>query len=173
LNVCVGGKNYKSFFIYVTSTLLATISYMCVTLYLLSDSFQSGSSYTVRHLPLERPALNLVGYQVALCVITFLLLIALGLLAHLFGFHIMLNCRKMSTYDWIIEQRELERAKEEEAMRRQQEIEQAQRNVQELSDLRDDDPNAGSGEYSNNGDSKRPSCTVNDGQTALPNTVGV
>eukprot|EP00759_Apiculatamorpha_spiralis_P016532 PhF_6_TR22698/c0_g1_i1/m.32324/K20027/ZDHHC1_11; palmitoyltransferase ZDHHC1/11 len=118
MNVCVGVKNYRSFITYVTSTLLAATSYIALSGYVLALCF-TDNDYIQTQIDAERPLINVLGLEVALCVIIFLLLVAFGLLAHLFGFHVMLTCRGLTTYDWILEQRELERVREEAMQARQ------------------------------------------------------
>eukprot|EP00760_Papus_ankaliazontas_P035330 PhM_4_TR7746/c0_g1_i2/m.49909/K20027/ZDHHC1_11; palmitoyltransferase ZDHHC1/11 len=125
LNVCVGVQNYRSFFVYVTSTLACVCCYIALVVYLIVRTFMFGDDVE-DDIDDSAPDMNLIGLQVALFVILFLLFVAFGLLGHLFGFHCMLQFRGITTYEWIMEQREIARQMAEAEEARQAEIEMEQ-----------------------------------------------
>eukprot|EP00906_Rhabdomonas_costata_P009924 RCo013976 len=110
LNTCVGVRNYRLFFAFLSVTLATATSQLAVVIYQFIDTFLHRDYYESR---LGSLRLSVLGYQIILPIIAVLSLTTVGLLVHLWGFHIMLLYRGISTYDWILERRE--RAKQREA----------------------------------------------------------
>eukprot|EP00668_Euglena_longa_P022944 GGOE01028590.1.p1 GENE.GGOE01028590.1~~GGOE01028590.1.p1 ORF type:complete len:510 (-),score=79.02 GGOE01028590.1:618-2147(-) len=111
LNNCIGIRNYRIFFIFMTSTLVTVIFQLGVLTYQFVDSFFSPEHYDLRFR--EYYGGNVVVFQVIVAVTGALATVTAALLGRLFGFHIMLTLQKKTTYEWILEQREKKRQKEE------------------------------------------------------------
>lgn len=143
LNNCVGGKNYKFFLLLLVSGLMSAILVLIVLLYiliafwvnpqLLHPDYDDGSIVDFNTTTTAEPGqtnfregLRVFGevpgavFCVANVVTFILLIIAVALMMHLYGFHIYLLCNDMGTYDYIVKRREEENRMElEEAEHRE------------------------------------------------------
>jgi hypothetical protein len=97
LNVCVGAKNYKSFFIFVAAAAFDMLNAFVGSVILLTRYW--------------RPALHDLGlyYVVSPMILCVLMAAGLPLIFHLLGYHIFLRYHGLTTYDYIVRQRQLER----------------------------------------------------------------
>eukprot|EP00667_Euglena_gracilis_P003610 EG_transcript_3622 len=111
LNNCIGARNYRTFFTFMTSTLVTVIFQLGVLTYQFIDSFLSPEHYDLRFR--EYYGGNVVVFQVIIAVTGVLAIVTVALLGRLFVFHIMLIMQKKTTYEWILEQREKKRQREE------------------------------------------------------------
>lgn len=106
LNNCVGRANYSYFFGLLCSTLLLTTMHLGISLYLFIQSFV--------HRPLIQPLqqlryhghISMDGLRVVWAVTVGTSAILEGLLLDLLSFHLILRQKGMSTYDYILAQRE-------------------------------------------------------------------
>ena len=106
LNNCVGRANYPYFFALLCSTLLLVSTHLGVSLYLFAQSFS--------HRPLIQPLqrsryhghISLNGLRVVWALTVGTSVILEGLLVDLLSFHLVLRYKGMSTYDYILAQRE-------------------------------------------------------------------
>ena len=106
LNNCVGRANYPYFFALLCSTLLLTTMHFGVSLYLFIQSFA--------HRPLIQPLqqsryhghISMNGLRVVWSLTVGTAAILEGLLLDLLSFHLVLQWKGMSTYDYILAQRE-------------------------------------------------------------------
>ncbi|DBA94918.1 TPA: hypothetical protein ACH3X1_002449 [Trebouxia sp. C0004] len=106
LNNCVGRANYPYFFALLCSTLLLTTMHFGVSLYLFIQSFA--------HRPLIQPLqqsryhghISMNGLRVVWSLTVGTAAILEGLLLDLLSFHLVLQGKGMSTYDYILAQRE-------------------------------------------------------------------
>ncbi|XP_053570322.1 palmitoyltransferase ZDHHC11 [Bombina bombina] len=119
LNNCVGGKNYWFFFNTVVSAVLGILLIVIVILYVFIQHFVNPAELRMSPqfekvkqnntwlvflplAPVESPAAGIL----TVAVITFLLgIVSLILLGHLLVFHIYLLMKKLSTYDYVMQQR--------------------------------------------------------------------
>ncbi|XP_067651681.1 palmitoyltransferase ZDHHC11-like [Haliotis asinina] len=116
LNNCVGGRNYRWFLATLVSGGVGCLLILCVCLVQFIGFFTDEKDgrllqpYRGNHSTAEFQILHqTVGKEgwLALVGITGVLaLIAVALLAHLFSFHVYLMCKGLSTYDYIVMQRE-------------------------------------------------------------------
>lgn len=106
LNNCVGRANYPYFFALLCSTLLLVSTHLGVSLYLFAQSFA--------HRPLIQPLqlsryhghISMNGLRVVWALTVGTSVILEGLLVDLLSFHLVLQHKGMSTYDYILAQRE-------------------------------------------------------------------
>ncbi|XP_005109307.1 palmitoyltransferase ZDHHC1 [Aplysia californica] len=129
LNNCVGDRNYKWFFATLIFAILASLMVICVSICLFvgfftdkdkgniiksyRDSVNSGGSHSLKFFELPVPDGAFLTVDILTALLAF---IAFGFLVHLTQFHIWLICKDMSTYDFIVMQREKARAKEESSL---------------------------------------------------------
>lgn len=106
LNNCVGRTNYPYFFALLCSTLLLCSTQFGISLYLFIQSFL--------HRPLIQPlqqhhyrgSISMNGLRVIWALSAALTAVLAGLLADLLTFHLVLQWKGLSTYDYILAQRE-------------------------------------------------------------------
>jgi hypothetical protein len=105
LNTCVGQKNYKDFFVLIScaSLMLAIQIGMSIALY--------SSSNLEEWVLNTRYFSSLQAYLTASIIFTVIVVGLLGAVASLLGFHIFISIRGMTTFEWIISEREKEDAK--------------------------------------------------------------
>ncbi|XP_046890847.1 palmitoyltransferase ZDHHC11 isoform X3 [Hypomesus transpacificus] len=125
LNTCVGGRNYWYFFVTLLSAtlgvslLLMVISFIFIQHYMDPASLRTAPQFdTVVNngtwlvfLPLVAMETSSVAILVVAFVTILILLICLLLLGHLLGFHFYILANNMSTYDYIMKQRQKEASK--------------------------------------------------------------
>uniref|UniRef100_K7F8A8 Palmitoyltransferase n=1 Tax=Pelodiscus sinensis TaxID=13735 RepID=K7F8A8_PELSI len=126
LNNCVGGRNYWFFFNAVASAVLGVFLLILVILYVFIQYFVNpaelrtapqfervnGNNTWLAFLPLAPADITAAGI-VAIAVITMLLGTAsLLLLGHLLLFHLYLLGKKLSTFDYITEQRRMKNTRD-------------------------------------------------------------
>ncbi|XP_064410413.1 palmitoyltransferase ZDHHC11 isoform X1 [Latimeria chalumnae] len=127
LNNCVGGRNYRFFFHTVVSAAVGVLLLVLVILYVFIQHFinpadlrtapqfdrVSANTTWLAFLPFAPIETSAAGL-LAIAAITVLLgLACLLLLGHLLVFHIYLLRKKLSTYDYIVEQRHKQETKSE------------------------------------------------------------
>ncbi|KAJ8004832.1 hypothetical protein DPEC_G00140400 [Dallia pectoralis] len=122
LNNCVGGRNYWYFFVAVCSATLGALLLLAVVLFIFIQHYldpaclrsapQFSSVLSNGTWLVFLPLAPVETTSVCLLVVAFLTLImataSLLLLGHLLFFHIYLLVNKMSTYDYIIKQRQIQ-----------------------------------------------------------------
>ncbi|KAL4234745.1 putative palmitoyltransferase zdhhc1 [Mactra antiquata] len=124
LNNCVGGRNYKWF---LATLVTATVALVLIFIVSLTEfivyftdktdrkilqpyrDLNSSLEYTEADFNLFYRPIPHDGWLAFLGVYFILCAIAIGLLVHLFGFHIYLIYNNMSTYDYIVQQRDTSR----------------------------------------------------------------
>lgn len=104
LNNCIGKSNYRLFFSFVTVTLSTLAFHFGLGLYQFIDSFLDPDFYDVRIKSVYGSPFGSI-FQAFDGVITALAFVAMALLAHLFGFHVMLIAKGQTTYEWIMARR--------------------------------------------------------------------
>ena len=113
LNNCVGRANYAYFFALLCSTLLLVSTHLGVSLYLFAQSFA--------HRPLIQPLqllryhghISMNGLRVVWALTVGTSTILEGLLVDLLSFHLVLRHKNMSTYDYILAQREQQESQQD------------------------------------------------------------
>ena len=113
LNNCVGRANYPYFFALLCSTLLLVSIHLGVSLYLFAQSFA--------HRPLIQPLqllryhghISMNGLRVVWALTVGTSTILEGLLVDLLSFHLVLRYKNMSTYDYILAQREQQESEQD------------------------------------------------------------
>ncbi|XP_002736158.1 uncharacterized protein LOC100375920 [Saccoglossus kowalevskii] len=138
LNNCVGSRNYRYFFATISSGLLAAVLVLVITIYVTivfwvdpsllfpdcvaetssydyvvlssntSSSYCDNSTWLYENMELFSFVVPAMAFFIVILVTSVLAVIATGLLAHLVIFHIYLNCKGMTTYDYIVMKREQE-----------------------------------------------------------------
>ncbi|XP_064611907.1 palmitoyltransferase ZDHHC1-like [Liolophura sinensis] len=122
LNNCVGGRNYRWFLGTLVTAILSCVMLLVISLlqfvayytdrnhgeilqqYRDFKSAQNSSVSSPEFLILYQPVED-EGWLALIAIIGILSFIGLGLLIHLFCFHIYLICKGISTYDFIVMQR--------------------------------------------------------------------
>lgn len=105
LNNCIGSKNYRQFFFLVAFTVSMLLVQFGWGIYLFARCFYDSS--TMDALIQDKYAgVNFNGYKVGLAVYLVFLLAAILMLGELLFFHIILVSKGMTTYDYIIAQRD-------------------------------------------------------------------
>lgn len=113
LNNCVGAKNYRSFFALVLVTCAMIAQQLAVGAYLLAISVQQPEAVGARLAELYGGGLSLTGFRALQGALLALSLPPVLLLGELLCFHVLLIAKGMSTYEYIMAQRELKMAAEE------------------------------------------------------------
>jgi hypothetical protein len=108
LNTCVGRKNYKYFF--------ALLLLLCIFLMLQTASASYALYVTIDINMLYQGTSAQIASFSFLVIYLILLIIALGNVLHLFGFHIMLQIKGLTTYQYLVD------AEREEIKRKRQKI---------------------------------------------------
>lgn len=93
LNVCIGEKNYSWFMVYVSFDFAITLSILIHCIVLLAKWWHQLAAHSMY-------------YRVAPIITAVLAVLAGAPLAHLFFYHLMLNIRGMTTYEYILHKRE-------------------------------------------------------------------
>eukprot|EP00002_Diphylleia_rotans_P023514 TRINITY_DN4628_c0_g1_i2.p1 TRINITY_DN4628_c0_g1~~TRINITY_DN4628_c0_g1_i2.p1 ORF type:complete len:531 (-),score=87.20 TRINITY_DN4628_c0_g1_i2:662-2254(-) len=109
LNNCIGEENYKIFFLYVVSVFFTSLWVLLVSLAVLIGVSQH-STMALGFIPLKPvsqalPALGKTGFTVITGFFIFMSFLVTMLIGQLLFFHIYLIHRKITTYDFIIQQR--------------------------------------------------------------------
>lgn len=105
LNNCIGAKNYKQFFFLVAFTVAMLVTQFGWGIYLFSRCFYDGVSMGAL-INARYNGVNFTGYKVALGAYLVILLASILMLGELLFFHIILVFKDMTTYDYIISQRD-------------------------------------------------------------------
>ncbi|KAK9845560.1 hypothetical protein WJX84_004259 [Apatococcus fuscideae] len=106
LNNCIGKANYGSFMCLLTATLVLLLFQAAVNIILLATSFTNPAAASNRQHYQFSGGISLTGYRVAwIAFLAAPMLLAL-LVGELLVFHLVLQWRGMSTYDYILAQRE-------------------------------------------------------------------
>lgn len=108
LNTCIGIKNYKYFislvisvFVMTTTSLVLSLMYLIEVLNPISeDGIIDRSKSGIVNLPKE-------GLIVILILSLIVLIPLVGLVIQLLGFHVVINRRGMTTYEFVVEQQRL------------------------------------------------------------------
>lgn len=108
LNNCVGRANYSYFFMLLCSTLLLCSAQFGISLYLFIQSFVHHSLIQPLQLRHFNGRVSMNGLRVVWPLSAVLSACLAGLLADLFTFHLVLQWKGMSTYDYILAQREVQ-----------------------------------------------------------------
>ena len=106
LNNCVGKKNYWSFFSLVTSTCAMIAVQFAAGVYLFVISFTRSDEVAVRLTDLYGSGLHLTGFRAMHGVFCGLCIPPAILLGELMFFHMILQYKGMTTYDYIMAQSE-------------------------------------------------------------------
>ena len=106
LNNCVGRANYPYFFMLLCSTLLLCSAQFGISLYLFIQSFVHHSLIQQMQQRHFSNTVSMNGLRVVWPLSAVLSACLAGLLADLFTFHLVLQWKGMSTYDYILAQRE-------------------------------------------------------------------
>jgi len=111
LNNCVGILNYRTFFIFMTFTLITITYQLGILVYQFVGSFVDPDYYISRfHAVYGGPVL---AFRICVGAAGLLAAATVALLGRLFVFHVTLAIRKKTTYEWILEQRERKRVRQE------------------------------------------------------------
>ena len=106
LNNCVGRANYIYFFALLCSTLLLVSTHLGVSLYLFAQSFAHRPLIQPLQLSRYHGQISMNGLRVVWALTVGTSVILEGLLLDLLCFHLVLRYKGMSTYDYILAQRE-------------------------------------------------------------------
>ena len=109
LNNCIGGENYKAFFIFVAVTFVVIVAYTGLGAYHIIQYFiddgkmktELDKTYNAKD---NESWAHIVVISV-MCVVELLGVIAVALLFHLLAIHVYLIHRGITTYAWILEKR--------------------------------------------------------------------
>eukprot|EP01031_Cornospumella_fuschlensis_P028143 gene28143-33984_t len=131
LNTCVGGKNYKFFLAVVSCALLLTGTNLALSAALMVYSFAYANHFHDRVDGLLYTflgtRLSAVAVQAILVVSVAVFLALVGMIVQLFGFHMMLIYRKMSTYEFIVSEQKRLRDRAAQKLQKQAEMQQRRR----------------------------------------------
>ena len=106
LNNCIGKANYGSFMCLLAGTLALLLFQAAVNAVLLASSFKNPAAAKNRQHHQFAGGISLTGYRIAwIAFLAAPLMLAL-LVGELLVFHLVLQWRGMSTYDYILAQRE-------------------------------------------------------------------
>ncbi|KAK3085803.1 hypothetical protein FSP39_008876 [Pinctada imbricata] len=112
LNNCVGGRNYRWFLAVLVTGMLGVFLVLIVDfaefIAVFTDTEDMQILYPYIDFKISYAVVNKEGFLALLGITGIILLLAFGLLIHLFGFHCYLMYNKMTTYDYIVKQREKE-----------------------------------------------------------------
>lgn len=106
LNNCVGRANYPYFFALLCSTLLLVSAHLGVSLYLFAQSFAHRALIQPLQLSRYHGHISINGLRVVWALTVGTSVILEGLLFDLLSFHLVLRYKGISTYDYILAQRE-------------------------------------------------------------------
>jgi hypothetical protein len=106
LNTCVGARNYWHFFALISSTCILLVLQLGWGLWLFVVSFTDSNDMKRKVADKYGNSVVYVGWQAALAVYMAMLIAAVVMLGELFFFHIVLISKGMTTYDYIIAQRD-------------------------------------------------------------------
>lgn len=106
LNNCVGRANYPYFFTLLCSTLLLVSTHLGVSLYLFAQSFAHRALIQPLQLSRYQGHISMNGLRVVWALTVGTSIILEGLLVDLLSFHLVLRYKGLSTYDYILAQRE-------------------------------------------------------------------
>ncbi|XP_041375358.1 palmitoyltransferase ZDHHC1-like isoform X2 [Gigantopelta aegis] len=126
LNNCVGGRNYRWFIMTLVSSCVAVLIILCMSLAQFIGYFTDRNSGNILKPFRDNINRKTAGNESSVAVFSFiyipvpdwvwltvlaitmfLVIICLGLLVHLLAFHFYLTYKKMSTYDYVLQQREV------------------------------------------------------------------
>ncbi|XP_066540005.1 palmitoyltransferase ZDHHC11 [Hoplias malabaricus] len=127
LNNCVGGRNYWVFFITVLSAVFGVLLLVVVVLFVFIEHFVNpanlrtaaafqnikGNGTWLIFLPLAPVETSSVSLLILAFITIAIALASLLMLCHLLVFHVYLLCKGMSTYEYIVKQRQLQSSKEQ------------------------------------------------------------
>ena len=107
LNNCIGGRNYKLFLSCLSAALATALSFLVFCLYLFVMYFKNKAS-VIDNIESWSMFGDLSGeiFITLTAIIIVLLLLAILLLGHLLCFHIFLIRKGLSTYDFIVQNRQ-------------------------------------------------------------------
>ncbi|KAG2446136.1 hypothetical protein HXX76_000733 [Chlamydomonas incerta] len=106
LNNCVGAKNYWHFFALISSTVSLLTLQLAWGLWLFITSFTQKQEMKGRVAEKYGSSVVYGGWQAALALYMVMLVAAVVMLGELFFFHIVLISKGMTTYDYIVAQRD-------------------------------------------------------------------
>lgn len=111
LNNCVGGKTYRIFFVYITTTFLSSLSFGIVGISIIAEFLHQSTRIRNRVPQIYGNPFDPLLYIVLVAFLTLLSFAPTFLVGQLLAFHIKLKRLNMSTYDYILELRAKEEAK--------------------------------------------------------------
>ncbi|KAG2498006.1 hypothetical protein HYH03_004264 [Edaphochlamys debaryana] len=106
LNNCVGTRNYWHFFALISSTNSLLVLQFAWGLWLFIRSFTEKDLMKLLVAEKYGSSVAYGGWQAALCIYMALLITAVVMLGELFFFHVVLISKGMTTYDYIVAQRD-------------------------------------------------------------------
>ncbi|CAB3990498.1 probable palmitoyltransferase ZDHHC1, partial [Paramuricea clavata] len=113
LNNCIGGQNYKLFLICLSAALATALSFLAFCLYLFIMYFKNEPMVTTHKEWSIFGDLDNDIFVTLTSIIILLLLLAILLLGHLLCFHIFLIHKGLSTYGFIVQNRQAAAESEE------------------------------------------------------------
>jgi hypothetical protein len=133
LNTCIGGKNYAYFIATVTFALVLTAHNAALSVALLVNAFAYPSSMEARVVDQNEIArylgsrLSIEAIQALTVVSAALFLALIAMIIQLAAFHIMLNVRGLTTYEYIVQTQKRARDREQKKLQKRVEQEQARK----------------------------------------------
>mmetsp|Transcript_26654 Transcript_26654/g.39595 ORF Transcript_26654/g.39595 Transcript_26654/m.39595 type:complete len:345 (-) Transcript_26654:144-1178(-) len=117
LNTCIGEKNYKYFLILVGGVGVMTTICLFFSIYFLVESFTSRGRFLDRisSSALLRSTLGMWSVIALLILSVAVLVLLVGLIYQLAGFHCMLVYKGITTYDFIVLESKRQREKKQQA----------------------------------------------------------
>lgn len=111
LNNCIGQRNYEHFFALLVSVTIKLFIHLCIAVHALTKSIISSESTEIITNGMS-PSIGIITYRVILSIQIVLAIVLLHPVGALLLLHIVLRIRHISTYTFIVMQRELVKLEE-------------------------------------------------------------